>query len=243
MSRSIVIVPFNIATALVFVLGCATACLVGCDRAPGRRQIDAANVAPDKVLDFKVLYRSNCAGCHGCQGREGAAIALANPIYLAVADEAVVRRSTADGIPGTPMPAFGRSSGGMLTDEQIDVIVKGIRARWANPGAVAGIALPPYSDMTGGDARRGADVFATYCASCHGGHGRGARGGSSIVDGSFLALVSDQGLRTTVIAGRPELGAPDWRGNLQGKTMTPQDISDVVAWLSAQRPPFPGQPY
>ena len=33
----------------------------------------------------------------------------------------------------------------------------------------------------------------------------------------FLALVSDQGLRTIVIAGRPELGAPDWRGNVPGK--------------------------
>jgi hypothetical protein len=55
------------------------------------------------------------------------------------------------------------------------------------------------------------------------------------VDGSYLALVSDQGLRTTVIAGQPELGAPDWRGNLRGSTMTSQNISDVVAWLSAQR--------
>jgi hypothetical protein len=56
------------------------------------------------------------------------------------------------------------------------------------------------------------------------------------VDGSYLALVSDQGLRTTVIAGRPDLGAPDWRGNVRGSAMTSQDVSDVVAWLSAQRP-------
>jgi hypothetical protein len=25
--------------------------------------------------------------------------------------------------------------------------------------------------------------------------------------------------------------------------MSPQDISDVVAWLSSQRPKFPGRPY
>jgi hypothetical protein len=56
------------------------------------------------------------------------------------------------------------------------------------------------------------------------------------VDGSYLSLVSDQGLRTIVIAGRPDLGAPDWRGNVRGRAMTAQDISDVVAWLSAQRP-------
>ena len=66
---------------------------------------------------------------------------------------------------------------------------------------------------------------------------------SSIVDGSYLALVSDQNLRTTVIVGRPELGAPDWRGDVPGKPMSPEDVSDVVAWLAAQRPQFPGQPY
>ena len=207
----------------------------GCDSAPGRRAIDAENIAPDKVLDFTLLYRSNCAGCHGVDGRGGAATALANPIYLAVADDVEVRRAAADGIPGTPMPAFARRSGGMLTDAQIETIVRGIRVRWANPGAVSATELPAYSDPVPGDARRGADVFATYCVSCHGAGGRGARGGSSIVEGSFLALVSDQGLRTTVIAGRPDLGAPDWRGNVRGRAMAPKDISDVVAWLSAQR--------
>jgi hypothetical protein len=56
------------------------------------------------------------------------------------------------------------------------------------------------------------------------------------VDESFLNLVSDQYLRTIVIVGRPELGAPDWRGNVPGKPMSQQEVSDVVAWLSAQRP-------
>jgi mono/diheme cytochrome c family protein len=232
MNRAMVIAPFILTTALA----------VGCDSAPGRRRIDAESAAPDKIVDFDVLYRTNCAGCHGLEGRGGAALALANPVYLAVADDVVVRRATADGIPGTAMPAFSRGSGGELTDEQIDAIVKGIRTDWAHREAVAGIDLPPYSDTSQGDARRGGDVFAAYCASCHGDRGQGARA-SSIVDGSYLALVSDQGLRTTVIAGRPELGAPDYRGNLRGKTMTPQDISDVVAWLSAQRAVFPGQPY
>jgi mono/diheme cytochrome c family protein len=233
MNRSMAIALFTAAAALG----------VGCDRAPGRRVIDAENVAPDRILDFNVLYRANCSGCHGPEGRDGAAMALANPIYLAVADDVVVRRVTSDGIAGTLMPSFARRSGGMLTGEQVDAIVKGIRTRWADPSAVAGIQMPPYSDPTPGDARRGADVFATYCASCHGDGGRGAPGGSSVVDGSFLALVSDQGLRTMVVAGRPDLGAPDWRGNLRGRTMTPQEISDVVAWLSAQRPAFPGKPY
>jgi len=46
-----------------------------------------------------------------------------------------------------------------------------------------------------------------------------------------------------VIVGRPDFGAPDWRGNIPGKPMTSQEISDVVAWLASQRPKFPGQPF
>ena len=43
-------------------------------------------------------------------------------------------------------------------------------------------------------------------------------------------------VRTTVIAGRPDLGAPDWRGNVPGRPMSSDEVSDVVAWLAAKRP-------
>ena len=61
------------------------------------------------------------------------------------------------------------------------------------------------------------------------------------MDPSYLALVSDQGLRTTVMAGRPDLGMPDWRGYVTGQPLSPQQISDVTAWLVAQRRPVPGR--
>ena len=220
---------------MIELLLCASVFAAGCDAAPGRRGLEAESVSPDAVLDFDVLYGSNCAGCHGALGRGGAATALADPVYLAIADDGAIRRATADGIAGTPMPPFARRSGGMLTVEQIESIVAGIRSRWANRDAVAGADLPAYVDLRQGDERRGADAFAIYCASCHGAEGRGTPAGSSIVDGNFLALASDQGLRTTVIAGRPDLGAPDWRRNVRGRSMTAAEITDVVAWLSAKR--------
>jgi cytochrome c oxidase cbb3-type subunit 3 len=46
-----------------------------------------------------------------------------------------------------------------------------------------------------------------------------------------------------VIAGRPELGAPDWRGNIAGRPMSNQDVTDVVSWLAWHRLATPGQPY
>jgi cytochrome c oxidase cbb3-type subunit 3 len=213
------------------------------DRFPGKPSPESQVVRPDKVTAFATLYATNCAGCHGAEGKGGAAQSLRDPLYLAIADDATIRRVVRNGVPGTSMPAFAQSAGGMLTDEQIDAIVDGIRTRWAKPDAVRGSNPPAYAARRPGNATRGASVFAFYCASCHGANGQGTERGSSIVDGSFLALVTNQSLRTTVIVGRPELGAPDFRGNVAGKPMSDQDVTDVVAWLSAQRPEIAGQPY
>ena len=216
--------------------------LFGCASVPGRPGPDDVPVTPKEITDFKILYADNCSGCHGSDGNGGAAIALNNPVYHAIADDAIVRRVTSNGIPGTSMPAFAQSAGGMLTEKQIDVIVNGMRERWSKPDVLHGASPPPYSASMPGNTSHGAEVYSMYCSSCHGPEGRGQKA-SSIVDGSFLALLSDQELRTIVIVGRPELGAPDWRGNVPGKPMSAQDVSDVVAWLASQRPKFPGQPY
>jgi cytochrome c oxidase cbb3-type subunit III len=217
--------------------------LSGCASPHGQPRKGSETPAPNEVLEFGTLYSDNCAGCHGVEGRGGAAIALANPVYLAIADDAVMRKVIANGVPGTSMPAFAQSSGGMLTDKQIDVIVGGIRSRGSRHGAVDAVNLPSYAAKSTGNNLRGAVAYKTYCESCHGPDGRGTPKGSSITDGSFLALISDQGLRTIVIAGRPELGAPDWRGNVPGKPMSDQEITDVVAWLASRRVQNPGQPY
>ena len=213
--------------------------VTACDPPP----VDSPATRPDSILDFSFLYARDCAGCHGSNGKGGAAIGLGDPVYLAIADDATILRATAEGVPGTAMPPFAQRSGGMLTDEQVTRIVTGIRTRWSKPDILRDANPPPYSAATPGDPSRGATVSVSYCSSCHGVDGRGTKRASSIVDGSLLGLISDQGLRTTVIVGRPELGAPDWRSDLPGKPMSAQDVSDVVAWLAAQRPRFPGQPY
>jgi mono/diheme cytochrome c family protein len=197
---------------------------------------------PEEVLDFATLYKQNCSGCHGDDGKGGAAIALRDAVYLAIADDSTIRTVASRGVRGTAMPPFAQSMGGELTDKQIDVIVHGIRA-WASPDAVRNANLPAYSAAAPGEPKRGGEVYSTFCSSCHGPDGKGAKGGSSIANGSYLALVSDQYLRTLVIAGRRELGAPDWRADVQGRPMSEQEIGDVVAWLASQRPQFPGQPY
>jgi cytochrome c oxidase cbb3-type subunit 3 len=233
--------------------------LAGCGAPPGQPQKGSESIAPNEVLEFGTLYGQNCAACHGADGRGGAAIALANPVYLAIADDTAIRAVVANGVRGTSMPAFAQRAGGMLTEKQIDSLVGGIRSRWSRPGALDGARLPSYAPTSTGDVRRGETAYRTFCESCHGPDGGGGPKGSAITNDSFLALTSDQGLRTMVIAGRPELGAPDWRGNLagpalsgvegpalspvEGRPMSDQDVTDVVSWLTSHRAATPGQPY
>jgi cytochrome c oxidase cbb3-type subunit III len=217
--------------------------LVACGSPHGQPRRGSEVLAPNEVVEFGRLYSENCAGCHGPEGKGGPAIALASPVYLAIADDAAMRKAIARGVSGTAMPAFAKSAGGMLTDAQIEVLTKEIRLRWSRPGILDMASAPPYAAKLTGDASRGEAAYKTFCESCHGPLGRGGQKGSAISDGSFLALVSDQGLRTIVMVGRPELGAPDWREDLPGRPMSDQEITDVVAWLASRRILNPGQPY
>jgi cytochrome c oxidase cbb3-type subunit 3 len=224
-----------VALSLLMLAACSTL-----NREP---RTDPEPVAPSQVVDFGTLYTQNCAACHGTEGRGGASIALGNPVYLAVVDQTTMHNIVANGVRGTSMPAFAQSAGGMLTEQQIEVITSEIFSRWGHKQVIDGANPPSYAAKAAGNINRGQLVFGTYCASCHGSEGGGTRKGSAITNDSVLALVSDQGLRTTVITGRPELGAPDWRGNVPGRPMTDQEITDVVAWLAARRAQNPGQPY
>ena len=228
------------ASGLVLTLGLL---FVGCGTPPGQPRAGSITVAPNDVVEFGRLYVDNCAGCHGANGRGGAAIALANPVYLAIVDDRSMRAAIADGVRGTSMPAFAQRAGGMLTEKQIDAIVSGMQARWRDPRALEGMTPPSYAATSAGDIQRGAAAYRTFCQSCHDADGRGGPKGSDITNDSFLALTSDQYLRTIVIAGRPDLGAPDWRRYVAGRPMSNQDVTDVVSWLASHRVAAPGQPY
>jgi mono/diheme cytochrome c family protein len=189
---------------------------------------------PDQIVDFTALYQGNCAGCHGQDGRLGAARPLNDPVFLAVIGQQTLRDVIANGVPQSAMPPFAQNAGGGLTDQQIAILADQIEARWSRPQDFTTAALPPYkADL--GDPKAGAAVFGSYCANCHGEEGVGGKQAGSVVDPSFLALVSDQSLRTTVIAGRSDQGLPDWRLDFSTHSLTSREISDVVEWLSTHR--------
>src|SRR5271169_5164892 len=224
-----------LALSLAAILA-SSACTVSGKPAPGPEV-----PRPDSILDPVVLYSQNCAGCHGAEGQKGPAMALSDPVYLAIVDDDTLRSTVSKGRPGTAMSAFAQKEGGMLTDEQINAIIRGIRERWSKPNVLAGVAAPPYAAKAPGNSQQGEAVYTTFCASCHGTGAKGGPKAGSVTNGAYLSLISDQGLRTIVITGRPDFGAPDWRDNVAGHPMTGQQVSDVVAWLVAQRPQHQAQ--
>jgi cytochrome c oxidase cbb3-type subunit 3 len=214
----------------------------GCDQLPGKPTPEDRWKPATEITDFSQLYALNCAGCHGADGRLGAARPLNDPLYLALVSAATLRAMIAQGVPGTSAPALAQQVGGPLTDKQIDILVEGMRSRWGKAENFNNVAFPPYSlqdasskGSASGDSQRGAAAYQTYCAQCHGKDGSGGPKGRSVIDPAYLALVSDQALRTAVIVGRSDLGMPDWRSNIPGRPMSSQEISDVVAWLASHR--------
>jgi mono/diheme cytochrome c family protein len=222
----------------------------GCHYAPGKPVQGSEQKRPDQVVDFETLYGQNCAACHGEHGRNGTALSLANPVYLATAGVANIQRVTTDGVPGSLMPPFAESKGGMLTDQQIAALAEDMVKEWAKPALTAGQTPPALAIHLAGDAAKGQKAYQTFCARCHGGDGTGAVVDDlhvgSLVDSAYLSLASDQALRSMIIAGQPEQGMPDWRSDAIGanaRPMSDDEITDIVAWIATHRIAAPGQPY
>ncbi len=242
----------NSRTFIVLLLACtAIIPIAGCKHAPGKPGSGVEVPRPEEVVDFPTLYNQNCASCHGVNGKNGAAISLANPVYLSIAGATNIQRITTAGVRGTAMPAFGKSAGGMLTDNQIAILVNGMVQNWGSSNALVGQTAPAYVSGTPGNPARGQTAYTAFCARCHGADGTGGSADNgvktgSLVDPAYLALISDQGLRSYILAGQTEQGAHDWRSYQTGPSappMTDQEITDTVAWLVSHRIASPGQPY
>ncbi|MGB6903225.1 MAG: c-type cytochrome [Acidobacteriaceae bacterium] len=182
------------------------------------------------------MYSTNCQACHGANGHNGPAMEIGNPEYQALVDDATLRKWISGGMPGTEMPAFAQSAGGILTDAQINAIIAGMRKEWSKPNAFAGAAPPPYAQGQTSDVQRGQQTYQARCASCHETPGR-----QQVASPVYLSLVSDQALRTIIIAGRSDIGQPDWShdnpNSAAGSPLSTQDVTDIVTYLGSLRNP------
>jgi mono/diheme cytochrome c family protein len=81
----------------------------------------------------------------------------------------------------------------------------------------------------GGDAAKGAAIFAQDCAGCHGDNAQGGSVGPSLVTAELKAQ-SDDFFRQTILNGRAGTAMPAWEGRLSA-----QDIEDVIAFLRSKQ--------
>lgn len=221
--------------------------------------IRAKTLRPDQIHDFATLYHENCSACHGDNGTGGAALPLNNPVYLAWAGHDRLVQITSLGVPHTLMPGFSTDGGGLLTSEQVEDIVNGMISHWGQPDSLKGVTLPSYTATSKGDVVQGQAAYQVYCSRCHGDDGIGAPAPQtqsariaasktgkvvgSIVDPTYLSLISEQGLRDIIVSGIPGEGMPDWRNDAVGKPMTDADIDNIIAWMQSKRVASPGQPF
>lgn len=228
--------------------------LTGCDL-PGQPKLADRYRRPDEVLDFPTLYQQHCAACHGTDGTMGPAPPLHDDLFRAIVPAEQLEEVLTNGRPGTMMPPFAQKNGGVLTAQQLQVLIheiKGIPYRDAKNETVQpawGVPRmpdplpPPYLAREAGNARNGEDVFLQACSGCHGPDGLGIRREGRIIrllnDPVFLALTSNQALRRIMITGRPDLRMPTFAGKAgrddDFRPLTSQEIADVVALLALWR--------
>ena len=109
-------------------------------------------------------------------------------------------------------------------------------------GSCSGAAVEPIplGEAAPGDPVRGATIYRSACATCHGRDLEGIDGlGSALVPSDFVAEMTEEELAAFLAVGR----AADHPDNMQGLAMPPrggasltdQDLRDVAAYLQAQQ--------
>lgn len=172
--------------------------------------------------DGAALYARYCALCHGAD-REGYAAdeapSLRSPELMGAASGGYLWSAVSFGRPGTPMAGFSDVQGGPLSHDAQHTLLDWLVER-------SGVSRVPVEDApVTGDAERGAQVYATHCAECHGAQGKGGQG-TALANPVFLATASDAFLRHTVTHGRSDTPMPGFADRLPSS-----DIDAVVAFL------------
>lgn len=205
----------------------------------------------ESVAQGEQNFQTFCAECHGADATGGAAAApdgegtwpapnLTNIVARYEDNEAIddieqfIYDTIEQGRPGTPMPEWGMTVGGPLTDEEIQGIVNWILANQVDPeqqeDAVA--EADPAVGKSGGE------LFAENCARCHGEDLQGGVGPSLISvferhsEDQIMAI-----LRGGIVVPR-HANMPPWQNGYMypDARYTDEALASIVDYLRAQQP-------
>jgi mono/diheme cytochrome c family protein len=181
-----------------------------------------------KVKDPAVLYNRFCVNCHG-DGTYAAwdkfynrfMPAIRGPGLRSVAGRKFLRTAIEQGRPGTLMPAWGKSAGG-LTRRQVNVLVEYLAAGDGRPPQRL---RPPPKRLSAGKVRRGRELFTQLCSRCHGTGGVAPSLGNPV----FQKTAGARFIARTIVNGRRDTAMPAFQRGSTG--LTDQEVRDLVAYV------------
>jgi cytochrome c len=133
------------------------------------------------------------------------------------------------------MPAWGLAHGGPLTDQEVDAVTFYILS-WQDGGPIfifptstplSGPIITPPPGVTG-DPNRGALLYASNCAVCHGADGEGRVGANLAKD--WPSIRPDLQVKSVIEVGIEDTVMPGWSQE-HGGPLTDQDINDITAFI------------
>ena len=194
--------------------------------------VTVAAVDPALVRAGRVVYTKYCALCHGVNAEGYAADnapSLVSRTFLESATDEFLRSSIENGRPGTAMAGYGAAIGGPLGQPQVDALIALLRSR-----GVPHLAVTRQAAV--GDAKRGAGLYGSKCAQCHGTVNQRAQA-VHLFNPGLLATASDGFLRHAIDHGRPGTQMAAW-----STLLTPVQIDEILFYIRVTAPPLPPRP-
>lgn len=190
------------------------------------------------------IYAENCAVCHGDQGQGRIGARLAKD-WPSIRPDLTVRTIIANGVLGSPMPAWSDSKGGPFSDAEIDAIVAYILSwQTGNPVPLPTLVLEPLPEITPvpgveGDPNNGGVLFQINCKVCHGPEGQGRIG--AVLAQNWPGIRPDLSVKNTISSGVSGSWMPAWSQE-KGGPLTEAEINDLTAYVLSLPAAQPGDP-
>ena len=188
------------------------------------------------LKDGERLYGLYCVACHQAEGHGlvGTAPSIRNPDFLSMASDQFLRHTINVGRPGTAMVSWAH-----LKRKEVEGIISYLRSLESDRSQMARVSVNP-NWKNSGDSVAGKDLYATFCAACHGQNATGyAEGGSGPAIGNqgFLAVASDDFIFQTVKHGRVGTPMRPLMGARGLANLDEKEVSGIIAYLRSEREP------
>ena len=187
--------------------------------------LKGASLYYGSVQSGQELFRQSCSQCHGDHGEGGVGPAIGKKGFLNTVSDGFIYAMMRMGRAGSEMKSFPLHGDGFsnLADSEAADIIAFLRSNVA--------MAEQTSKKVRGYAVRGGELFAVYCAQCHGTQGKGGLAPALSHD-NFLKAVSDSYLQATMSLGRHGTQMrPMMIGGSGVVELSSQEVNDIISYL------------